>query len=296
MNESTLLSIKQFSSVTGLNLSTLRYYDEIGILPPVSRGENNYRYYSPQQIIVANFIGVLVELGVPLSVIKNLQQNRTPETLIELLGHQEDRLDYLLHEIRTASSIIHIFRKNILNGMMVEDGLIRAEQLSDTNFELGPVNAFSDSDETFYDPFIKFCKSASEHKINLKYPVGGYHENMEKCLKATGKPDRFISQDPLGSHVRPAGKYLVGYTRGYYGEIGDLASRMAEYAQEEGLYFHGPVYTTYLLDEISLTDPHQYLSSLSVRVSNRKTDTLFRRGAKKEQQSTKLLLQRIKRG
>lgn len=273
MDESTLLSIKQFSAFSGLNLSTLRYYDEIGILTPASRGEsNNYRYYSPQQIIIANFIQVLVELGIPLSAIKQLANERTPETLIELLGHQEDKLDHMFNELRTAYSIIHTFRKNILTGLMVEDGTIRVELLSDACYVLGPEYVFTDEDSSFYDPFIRFCNMADDYRINLKFPVGAYHNDMESCLNATGRPDRFISQDPLGNHVRPAGKYLVGYTRGYYGQFGDLAQRMAQYAREHNLYFHGPVYSAYLLDEISVTKPDEYLSSLSVRVSNKKSE------------------------
>lgn len=270
MNESTLLSIKQFAAFSGLNQSTLRYYDEIGILPPASRGENNYRYYKPDQIIITNFIQVLVELGVPLSMIKKLKDERTPESLIELLGHQEDKLDQMFNELRTAYSIIHTFRKNILNGMLVEDGTIRVEELAEARYVLGPKNEFPEDGQSFYAPFIHFCNLAKAHRINLKFPVGAYHSDMESCLRATGKPDRFISQDPFGNHVRPAGNYLVGYKRGYYGHFGDLAQKMAQFAEENGLHFRGPVYSAYLLDEISVADPDEYLSSLSVRVSNRK--------------------------
>ena len=140
MNDSTLLSIKEFSNFTGVTQSTLRYYDEIGLLPPAERGENNYRYYIPFQIITLNFISVLVDLGIPLANINEMVKNRTPESMIELLSQQETILDRRLYELRSAYSVIHTFRRNIQNGLMGHAGEVRIETLDEINYVLGPVN------------------------------------------------------------------------------------------------------------------------------------------------------------
>jgi len=269
MNESTLLSIKEFSEFTGMNQSTLRYYDEIGLLPAALRGENNYRYYVPFQIIKLNYINVLIELGIPLSVIKDMNENRTPESIIELLRRQENKLDYKLNELHTAYSIIHTYIANIQNGLMAENGAIRIEELDTANYVLGGVNDFTKNDETFYEKFIRFCKSANKRRINLRYPVGGYHDDINSFFKAPNRPDRFFSEDPLGNSVRPEGKYLVAYSRGYYGEFGDTPERMSEYAKEHDLTFKGPVYVVFILDEISITEPEQYLSRFTVGISQK---------------------------
>jgi len=271
MQESTLLSIKEFSEFTGVNQSTLRYYDEIGILPAASRGENNYRYYVPYQIIKLNYINVLVDLGVPLSVIKDMNEERTPESIVELLSRQETKLDYRLNELRTAYSIIHTYRKNIQTGVSAHDGVIRIEKLEETHFVLGGVNDTKfKSDETFYEEFIKFCRSADKRRINLRYPVGGFHDDINSFLSVPSRPDRFFSLDPMGNSARPEGNYLVGYKRGYYGEFGDFPQKMMDYAQENNLVFKGPVYTVYLLDEISIVNPEQYLCRLSVGITTKK--------------------------
>jgi len=271
MNESTLLSIKEFSEFTGVNQSTLRYYDEIGILPPAERGENNYRYYIPYQIIKLNYINVLVDLGVPLSVIKELNDTRTPESVVELLSRQESELDAKLNELRTSYSIIHKFRNNIQDGLMVHEGLIRLEYLDETRYVPGGLNDVSfKTDVSFYSAFIKFCKSADRRRINLRYPVGAYHEDISGFLKTPNRPDRFISMDPLGNSIRPKGRYLVAYKRGYYGEFGDIPQEMADYASENSLVMKGPVYVVYLLDEISIAEPEDYLARISVGVSAKK--------------------------
>ena len=270
MNDQTLLSIKQFAKYMGIKQSTLRFYDEIGLLTPAERGEeNNYRYYTPNQSITLNFINVLIELGVPLAEIKNMSDSRTPENVIELLSRQEVILDRRLHELRTSYSIIHAFRKNIQNGLLAHEDEIRVENLDESHFVLGPANDFSAHD-AFYEAFMIFCNSAKEFRINLQYPIGGYHYDIDGFLNAPNKPDKFFSLDPIGNCIQEAGQYLVGYTRGYYGEFGDLPKRMASYAAEHGLSCAGPVYTLYLLNEVSISDEKQYLARLAVSVSNKK--------------------------
>jgi len=265
MKETTLLSIRDFSEFTGIKQSTLRYYDEIGLLPPVARGENNYRFYAPFQIITINFINVLTELGVPLSTIKEMSHDRTPENVIDLLNKQEAMLDIKLVELYTSYSIIHTFRQNILKGLSIKSDEIKIVELNEANIVLGPENDFQDK-TTFYEPFIHFCNSANEYRINLRYPIGGYHYDMEHFLETPGKPDRVFSQDPVGNVKREAGEYLVAYKYGYYGQFNDLPDRIASYAAAHGIGFTGPVYIIYLLDEISIVEREEYLARLSVKI------------------------------
>ena len=43
-------SIHQLAELAGVTTRTLRYYDQIGLLPPASVGENGYRSYGPAQV------------------------------------------------------------------------------------------------------------------------------------------------------------------------------------------------------------------------------------------------------
>jgi DNA-binding transcriptional MerR regulator/effector-binding domain-containing protein len=271
MNNSDLMTITEFAKYTGVNQSTLRFYEKIGLLSPSERGgDNNYRYYSPLQSMTLSYITVLSDLGVKLDSIKDMIKDRTPESIIELLSRQEVELDSQLNKLRTAYSIIHTLRKNIQTGLVAApEGHVRIEELDDVHFILGPVNEFKDN-ETFHKAFVNFNDSAKEYRINLRYPVGGYHYDIDSFLAAPARPDKFFSLDPLGNCTRGAGKYLVGYKRGYFGEFGDIPQKMAAYAEEHNLVFNGPVYTLYLFDEVCMPNPEQYLARLSVSVSKRR--------------------------
>ena len=64
-------SIKQVSGLLKISKDTLRYYDKQGLVCP-SRGENNYRYYTRQDIFDLQYIQVLSFTGFSLSEISRL--------------------------------------------------------------------------------------------------------------------------------------------------------------------------------------------------------------------------------
>ena len=260
------LSVNEFSKMSGIAASTLRYWDEIGLFSPAKRDpENNYRYYVPFQIIAVNFITVLSSLNVPLKEISKMEGIRNPENIIDLIEEQENLLDLEMSRLRESYSIIHTRRRLIKSGMKAHVDEIEVVRYPDTAIILGPHNNFKE-DEAFYEPFMRFCNAADDMRINLNYPIGGYHEKVDTWRKMPGRPDNFFSIDPTGNSVRAAGKYLVGHTRGYYGEFGDMPERMLEYAEKHSLTLKGPVYVVFLHDEICVKDPEQYLSRISIAI------------------------------
>ena len=103
-------------------------------------------------------------------------------------------------------------------------------------------------------------------KLNMSFPIGGYFENMTALVNDPTQPTRYFSLDPKGQDRKPAGLYLVGYTRDCYGQTHNLPAQMAAYAKKNGLAFTGPAYRIYLTDEISVIEPEQYLIQISVPV------------------------------
>jgi DNA-binding transcriptional MerR regulator len=285
------LSVNEFSKLSGIEKTTLRYWDEIGLFSPAKRDpENHYRYYSPEQMLAVNFITVLSDLHIPLKTIGAMDSERTPESIIRLIEQQEKHLDMEMRRLRECYSVIHARRELInygirvhrgfqaVDGIRIDDGadaeggtavdentvaVLRREDLS---YVLSPPNEYHKG-ETFYESYMRFCRQAEELRVNLSYPIGGYHKDIESFSKTPDKPDHFFSVDPTGNRKRAAGEYLIGFARGYYGDFGDLSERMKAYAEENGLTFSGPVYALYLHDEICMKDSTHYLSQVCASIT-----------------------------
>ena len=264
------LSIQEFSKLSGVESSTLRYWDEIGIFTPLMRNsENNYRYYSTAQLLALNFVTTLSELEFPLKTIANLREERDPEKLLELLEKQERQMDMEMRKLRHRYSIIHARRELINTGIKVDEGDILVRELDSEDMILWPRNVYRGGD-TFVQPLAAFVSQAGEQHINLSFPVGGYYDTLQDFIDEPGRPNHFISIDPTGTHSRKPGEYLVGYARGYYGNMGDLPERMAAHAQENSYNISGPLYLIYLYDEFSTKDTDQYLAQACVAISKKR--------------------------
>jgi DNA-binding transcriptional MerR regulator len=263
-------SVQEFSKLTGVETSTLRYWDDMGVFSPTRRNpENNYRVYSADQLTAINFVSCLSDLNVPLKTIAELREERNPENFLKLLEKKEKELDMELMEIRQRSSVIHARRELINYGLRVDETQISILHRDEKAMILWPRNEYQDGD-TFVAPLASFVNRTKELRINLDFPVGGYWDDLQSFQNAPSHPDCFFSIDPTGTHIRKDGEYLIGFARGFYGEMGDLPERMADYQKENSLTLSGPIYVMYLHDEICTKDPSQYLAQACVEVTKRK--------------------------
>jgi DNA-binding transcriptional MerR regulator len=86
-----MLTIKQISQLAHVTPRTLRYYDQIGLLPPEDIGENGYRYYSDVSLLKLQQILFYRELDMPLEQIKEIM-GRENYDLQEALEDHKDQL------------------------------------------------------------------------------------------------------------------------------------------------------------------------------------------------------------
>ena len=147
--------------------------------------------------------------------------------------------------------------------LTAENERVSITYMEGESFSLGPPNDYSDGD-TFYNAFQRYCRDFEKKGGNLHYPIGGWWHDMDDFLKNPVRPSRFFSIDPDGEEYKKAGRYLVGYNRGFYGEIGDLPERMLAFARENNLALAGPMFNIFLLDEVSVQDPSNYLMQASI--------------------------------
>jgi len=73
------MPIGTLSRLTGVNIETIRYYERIGMLPPVPRTASGRRVYGSHQARTLAFIRRARELGFSLDAIRALLRLGGPE-------------------------------------------------------------------------------------------------------------------------------------------------------------------------------------------------------------------------
>ncbi|MGO0059102.1 MerR family transcriptional regulator [Brevibacillus fluminis] len=92
-------TIQQISTMTGLSVHTLRYYEKIGLLSGVDRDANGYRRYTEADVSWLQFIMRLRATGMPISEMKAFSDLRS----------QGDPT------ISARRALLETHRKNVLN-------------------------------------------------------------------------------------------------------------------------------------------------------------------------------------
>jgi DNA-binding transcriptional MerR regulator len=264
-DDGLLVSVKDFSDFTGVKQSVLRYYDAIGLFKPVARGDNNYRYYSLEQIQTIKLIDTLRGLKVPLKRIEEIMRSRSPETMTEILAQHELELNSELRSLQESFALIHTLRTLMQSFIPQDEEEISIRFLDEWRIALGPLNKFNPGEE-YHRVYSNYYRCARNSRVNLSYPIGGYFDTVEEFLKTPSQPKRYFSLDPNGLDIREAGNYIVGYTRGGYGVMNDLPQRIEDYLRENNIAKAGPVYQVYPLNEMCVKEPNDYLQRISIRV------------------------------
>lgn len=71
--------IQEIARVANTTSRTLRYYDEVGLVPPSRVGENGYRYYDREALVRLQRVLMLRELGLGIPAISELLADQTSD-------------------------------------------------------------------------------------------------------------------------------------------------------------------------------------------------------------------------
>ena len=119
--EQDLLSIREICERTGLSPRTVRYYEELGLLPGVRRRTAGRRVYGPDELERLRFIQRLKALGLALAEIRDLNAvhaiggstRAMLERLDELLGQRLSEVDARIGELSRLRDEIAKYRARV---------------------------------------------------------------------------------------------------------------------------------------------------------------------------------------
>jgi DNA-binding transcriptional MerR regulator len=267
MKDNRLFSLTDFAKFSRTTRDALCHYDRIGLLSPISRGDNGYRYYSGGQLAVVNVIRTLQELGMSLSEIKILIDRRTPEHTNTMLLNQIDKIDKKIDNWITARKLLATLQKSIFSVLNTDENAITVQTLPEKAIILGDLNDYSD-DKNAYDALLNFYNTLNDRYLNLDLNCPVWAVFSEERIKNGDwvLPDYYYFYNPNGREKRPAALYAIGYTRSSYGQGGELYKRLIDYINENGFEICGNAYEEYSLNEICISDDENYLMRVMITV------------------------------
>jgi DNA-binding transcriptional MerR regulator len=118
-----IMKIAEVGERYGISLDTLRYYERIGLIPPVHRNESGIRDYNDLDLRRVEFIKCMRSAGLPIEVLIDYmglvqQGDQTMEARREILKEQRELLRARMREMQKTMDIldhkIEVYEKAVL--------------------------------------------------------------------------------------------------------------------------------------------------------------------------------------
>ena len=247
-----LFSIGQTAKLFDMNIRTLRYYDQIGLLKPEAvNEETGYRYYSSAQFERLNTIRYLRALDVPIERIATFFDDRDVGLMRgifeEQLARVRDKQRALAHIEQKITNRIDLDERRIVSlaesfapstdlEPLIRD-LSRRSQLDDAIF-LGKVGVSISRDDLVARTFDRLSS------VFILVEAADAHEGDETAI--------------------PAGRFAQVRFRGTHREAASRYRDLVAYIDDAGWRIVGDSIETTIIDAGMTSDESQFVTELQI--------------------------------
>jgi DNA-binding transcriptional MerR regulator len=168
------ITISELSNLTGVNIKSLRYYEQLGVLKPAYvNPKSHYRYYTCSQIPIVDLIQFYVETDIPLS---ELQQYTNADTgsirlrdpLFFVLATAQQKLKKLQATVEQAETLLEEIDRS--DELLYSDQLISRELPTQICYTL---QIYGELTETLYYASLRhMLMDMQQNNVPLGYETG----------------------------------------------------------------------------------------------------------------------------
>ena len=99
------MEIRELVQKTGVPAKTIRYYEEIGMLPPPERKPNGYRNYAEADVERLKLVAGARRMDIPLADIREILDMRDRQEppcvrLLEIIDQKRDEIQVRIEQLR----------------------------------------------------------------------------------------------------------------------------------------------------------------------------------------------------
>ncbi len=268
-----LFQIGDMAKLFHISVSSLRYYESLGLLTPECVApDTGYRYYSVRQFEVLNTIRYLRELDMPLPEISDFLKNRDIDRMEEKLRQQKAEIE------RKRLELQRIERR-------IDNNLRRIGDAQDSELDVIKYAAAPAMRIVWMDTALKISSS-----LDMEMPIRELEQSQAETALFLGKVGVGISAENLeaGSFEQYDGVFLIlddedrfdGKTvllpetqcvavrfRGSHTEAAEQYRRLMEHIRAHGMKPSGFSREITMIDYGITSDREKFVTEISIPVT-----------------------------
>lgn len=264
-----MLRIGEFAAVTGISIYMLRNYDKIGLLIPEKiDGETGYRYYSEKQIVVANQIQMLKNLGFGLKEIGTIRlsssSNQQMKAFLEKkIAEKEEERNEVNRQIREMQHAMKELDAKEKYAMTVTVKHVAARKVACVR---DIIHAFP-QEGLLWERLTRECEQRKVKFADVDYSYAITHHVDFQKMEIDVEVQRVVEQlgqDSEKVHFKEVPAYEVAAVAfcGEYNQIGTINHYVMDWIQQNGYQMAGIAFSTYYISPGNEQNPENYITEL----------------------------------
>lgn len=265
-----LFSIGEVAGLYHMNIRTLRYYDEIGLLKPeYVNPQTGYRYYSLGQFERLNTIKYLRQLDLPIEQIRQFLDHRSIPSILDSFQAQKEELARRRRILELMEQKIDRRMEQIRDAASSETGTVCLQQILPRRAAV--MRSDTRPDVTMEYTIRLLDRDAPQTTVFLgKIGLSVSRQNLLSADFSTyGSLFILLDEEDIyhGSVEEiPGGQYACLRFHGTHAEAPSEYEKLLKYCHANGLEITGDSVEITLIDSGLTSDPSQFITELQIPV------------------------------
>jgi DNA-binding transcriptional MerR regulator len=267
-----VLSIGDFSRITGLTVKALRFYHEQGVLTPsYVDEETGYRYYAESKVEAARVIGLLRQLDFTVADIAEILSSHDDDAdILEYLQRQNAAVrDKMKHCQQIAAALDQIITQEKEVRTAMKNATFEVQESTVADMLIAGVRMkgkYGDCGKGFAQIGRTFGRHICGKPLLLHYDAE-YKEDdadFEACMPIR----KGTSTDKVSVRTLPGGRCVTLLHQGPYDDLGRSYAKILGYLQQKGWHAESPTREVYIKGPgmIFKGNPKKYLTEIQMLV------------------------------
>lgn len=255
-------TVGEFSKLFGINIQTLYYYDQIGLLKPDKRDPNNgRRYYAFDQVYRLASIRFMRKIDCSLDQIQTFLGETDYHHSLESLKEHSAKMRKQWQELLFIDSIIQRKVKFVEERLKtVQKDAVTLQTFSERRYlPLGSEDRLYFHDSFYYYPTIAFYQNGIKS-------FGAYLDGPFSSDETTLG---FV--DPSEVQVIPSGQYLCAYHVGPYAEVATREAALRKHWAH--LPLSDQLINFNIIDQFVDSNQNHYITEMQIPILSERSET-----------------------
>jgi len=241
-------TVKQLAKISGVTVRTLHHYDEVGLLAPAYVGENGYRYYEREQLLLLQQILFFREIGLSLQEIGRILTRSNFSKIAALKKHR----GLLEREIERNQKLIRTIDRTVRN--LKGDEEMEAKEYY-YGFDSDRQKRYEEEIRELYGEQAESLIEESKRKLKkedfaaFKRDCEELNRRLAQLIERGLAPGDEVVQEEVKNHLALIRRYYTP-TKEIYRGLGSLYVDHSEFKEFYGR--HHPALAQFLKEAIEI--------------------------------------------